>query len=67
VRAATGRPEAISPDAERRLTAFAELLALAISKALAAADRRRAEREADRQKDAFFRWSPTSCGPRSPR
>jgi signal transduction histidine kinase len=51
--AATGA-EPIAPDAERRLSAFAELLGLAIAGALAAADRRRAEREADRQKDAFF-------------
>jgi PAS domain S-box-containing protein len=36
VMAATTRPEPISPDAERRLTAFAELLGLAIANALAA-------------------------------
>ena len=54
VMAATTRPEPIAPDAERRLTAFAELLGLAIASALAAADRRRAEREAERQKDEFF-------------
>ncbi|MDX6556674.1 MAG: hypothetical protein QOD86_2869, partial [Miltoncostaeaceae bacterium] len=54
VMAATTRVEPIPLEAERRLTAFAELLGMAIASALAAADRRRAEREAERQKDAFF-------------